>query len=189
MTNNMWDNYLKFMNPETKNAAEINAWIQNTMDYMDDFVTFSKKVCEMKATPDDVMALWENASKKIQGSVSECMKMFGVADSSELEQAIKKYEAEIKAAGKTIDDQKKKIKDQDKEISAQKKEIEKLNQSLSDQKKEADKLTQSLSEQKKEADRLNQIISDNKKEITKLQQTISSLETTAVKAASPNTNQ
>ncbi len=185
MNKNIWDNYFQFMNPETKSTAEINSWLQSSMDYMDDFMTFSKKVCEMKATPDDIMLLWENASKKIQGSVSECMKMFGVADNSETEEAIKKYET----AGKTIDDQKKKIKDQEKEISAQKKEIEKLNQSLSEQKKEVNKLVQSLADQKKDADKLSQSLADHKKEITKLQQTISSLETTAVKAATPNTNQ
>ncbi|WP_156906749.1 hypothetical protein [Desulforegula conservatrix] len=178
MDKNMWDNYFKFMKPETASSNEINAWLQNTMHYMDDFMTFSKKVCEMKATPDDIMLLWENSSKKIQGSMSDCMKMFGMADNSESEETEKK----LAAANKTIEDQKKKIKDQDKDISAQKKEADKLNQLLADKDKE-------ISAQKKDVDKLNQLLADQKKEISKLQQTIASLEAAAVKAATPKTNQ
>ena len=178
MDKNMWDNYFRFMKPETAGSNEINAWMQNTMHYMDDFVAFSKKVCEMKATPDDVMMLWENSSKKIQGSMSDCMKMFGMADSSETEEIQKK----LSAANKTIEDQKKKIKDQDKEISAQKKEADKLSQLLSDKDKD-------MSAQKKEIDKLNQLLADQKKEASKLQQTIASLEATAVKAAAPKISQ
>lgn len=178
MDKNIWDNYFKFMKPETASSNEINAWLQNTMNYMDDFVVFSKKVCEMKATPDDIMLLWENSSKKIQGSMSDCMKMFGMADNSKSEETEKK----LAAANKMIDDQKKKIKDQDKEISAQKKETDKLNQLIADKDKE-------LSAQKKDADKLSQLIADQKKEISKLQQTITSLEAAAVKAETPKTNQ
>jgi len=191
MDKNMWDNYLKFMKPEAANSNEINAWLQNSMNYMDDFVTFSKKVCEMKATPDDVMLLWENSSKKIQGTMSECMKMFGMADNVESEE-IKKNTA---AADKTIEDQKKKIKDQDKELASQKKAMDQANQLLADQKKEAtsqkkeiDQLNQLIADQKKEIAQANQLLADQKKEMSKLQQTIASLEAAAVKAAAPKTS-
>lgn len=179
MEKNLWDNYLNFMKPQSASTNEINAWLQSTMGYMDDFVSFSKKVCEMKATPDDVMMLWENSSKKIQTSVADCMKILGFPDNAaadaaskaEIDAALKKLEA----AQKSIEDYKKKIKDQEKDLASQKKENEKQGQLLSEQKKENEKLTQLLSEQKKE--------------ITKLQQSISALEEAAVKAATPKTSQ
>jgi len=199
MDKNMWENYFRFMKPEAATSNEINSWLQTTMDYMDDFMTFSKKICEMKATPEDVMLLWENSSKKMQGSMSDCMKMFGMADSSEAEESQKK----LVTANNIIEDQKKKIKDQDKEMSTQKKEADKLNQLLLDknkemsaQKKDVDKLNQLLAEkdkeisaQKKEIDKLNQLLSDQKKEMSRLQQIIASLEAAAVKSATSKTSQ
>lgn len=166
MDKNTWENYFAFMKPEPASTAEINAWFQSTMGYMDDFVSFSKKVCEMKATPDDVMLLWENSTKKLQSSVSDCMKIFGFPDSNAEEAASNKAKIDeafkkLEAANKSIEEYKKKIKDHEKEIAAQ----------------------------KKDNDKLNQLLADQKKEITKLQQTISSLEEAAVKAATPKTSQ
>lgn len=140
MDKNIWGNYMNLFPQHSPSSSEINAWLKSTMDCMDDLMIFSKKICEMKATPDDVMLLWKNSTKKIQGSMAECMKIMGVADNSAIEETEKK----LADANKTIDDQKKKMKDQEKEMASQKKEIDKLNSVIADQKKEMSKMQQTI---------------------------------------------